>query len=82
MSPKIHAIGPLELLLNRNAQQYSSSEIGYSLWKEEKDKCLKWLDSKPPNSVVYVNFGSITVMTQQQLVEFGMGVAKSEHLFL
>nr|GEW45809.1 7-deoxyloganetin glucosyltransferase-like [Tanacetum cinerariifolium] len=32
--------------------------------------------------VVYVNFGSITVMTPQQLVEFGWGLAKSNYSFL
>ncbi|GKD93595.1 hypothetical protein Tco_1373432 [Tanacetum coccineum] len=31
---------------------------------------------------VYVNFGSITVMTPQQLVEFGWGLAKSNYSFL
>ncbi|KAI3732842.1 hypothetical protein L1987_64051 [Smallanthus sonchifolius] len=44
--------------------------------------CLKWLDSKEANSVVYVNFGSITVMTPQQLVEFCWGLANSNQTFL
>ncbi|XP_048327306.2 7-deoxyloganetin glucosyltransferase-like [Ziziphus jujuba] len=80
MTPQIYTIGPLQLLLN-NIPQVSSENIRYSLWKEET-QCLQWLDSKPPNSVVYVNFGSITVMTPQQMVEFGMGLAKSKHSFL
>ncbi|KAG5612662.1 hypothetical protein H5410_023943 [Solanum commersonii] len=33
--------------------------IGSNLWKEETH-CLEWLDTKKPNSVVYVNFGSVT----------------------
>ena len=57
------------------------NSIGYNLWKEETE-CLNWLDSKPPNSVIYVNFGSITVLTQQQLVEFGCGLVNSKHPFL
>ncbi|XP_022039829.2 7-deoxyloganetin glucosyltransferase-like [Helianthus annuus] len=44
--------------------------------------CIKWLDTKPASSVVYVNFGSITVMTHQQLVEFCWGLANSKHSFL
>ncbi|KAK9287019.1 hypothetical protein L1049_015427 [Liquidambar formosana] len=40
-----------------------------NLWKEQP-KCIDWLNSKQPNSVVYVNFGSITVMSPQQLSEF------------
>ncbi|KAI3947791.1 hypothetical protein MKX01_034456 [Papaver californicum] len=53
----------------------------HSLWKEETE-CLKWIDSKEPNSVVYVNFGSVTVMTTQQLIEFAWGLANSKHDFL
>ncbi|KAI5583511.1 hypothetical protein BDE02_06G019300 [Populus trichocarpa] len=55
--------------------------IGYNLWKEEVE-CLQWLDSKKPNSVIYVNFGSVAVATKQQLIELGMGLAKSGHPFL
>ncbi|XP_015880796.3 7-deoxyloganetin glucosyltransferase-like [Ziziphus jujuba] len=85
-NPNIFAVGPLQLLLNHIQQDSSSSsssskQIGYSLWKEETE-CLKWLDSKPQNSVLYVNFGSITVLTPQQLLEFGWGLANSKQTFL
>ncbi|KAF8406029.1 hypothetical protein HHK36_008109 [Tetracentron sinense] len=52
-----------------------------NLWKENSD-CLAWLDEREPNSVVYVNFGSITVMTDQHLREFAWGLANSKHPFL
>ena len=56
--------------------------LGSNLWKEEPE-CLQWLDSnKEPNSVVYVNFGSITVMTADQLTEFAWGLANSNQAFL
>jgi hypothetical protein len=61
MFPRVYAIGPLQLLLNHLPVEPLKS-VGYSLWKEEDD-CLQWLDSKAPNSVIYVNFGSIAVMT-------------------
>ncbi|KAK3423551.1 hypothetical protein EUGRSUZ_F00349 [Eucalyptus grandis] len=51
------------------------------MWKEDLG-CLEWLDLKPPGSVVYVNFGSITVMSQAQLVEFAWGLASSGQVFL
>eukprot|EP00257_Ricinus_communis_P021871 XP_015581445.1 7-deoxyloganetin glucosyltransferase [Ricinus communis] len=78
--PPVYAIGPLQLHLNA-IQDENLDSVGYNLWKEEV-ACLSWLDSFEPNSVVYVNFGSITVMTQEQLVEFGMGLANSKHPFL
>lgn len=55
--------------------------IASSLWTEDTE-CLDWLDTKEPNSVVYVNFGSTTVMTNEQLVEFSWGVANSNKTFL
>ncbi|KAG8363998.1 hypothetical protein BUALT_Bualt19G0080600 [Buddleja alternifolia] len=44
--------------------------------------CIKWLDAKDPKSVVYVNFGSITVVTAQQLTEFAWGLVNSKKAFL
>jgi hypothetical protein len=78
--PHVYAIGPQQLLLNHSPNDPLKS-TGYSLWKEETE-CLNWLNSKAPNSVVYVNFGSITVITPQQLVEFGWGLANSKFMFL
>ncbi|XP_037492313.1 7-deoxyloganetin glucosyltransferase isoform X4 [Jatropha curcas] len=77
---QVYAIGPLQLHLN-HIQDESLKSIGYNLWKEES-KCLQWLDSMKPKSVLYVSFGSITVMTREQLIEFGMGLANSKHPFL
>ncbi|XP_076926621.1 7-deoxyloganetin glucosyltransferase-like [Bidens hawaiensis] len=78
--PKCYGIGPLHLLENNNADK-SLDSIQSSLWKEEPE-CLEWLDGKEPLSVIYVNFGSITVITPQQLVEFCWGLAKSNQSFL
>ncbi|XP_059459406.1 7-deoxyloganetin glucosyltransferase-like [Corylus avellana] len=80
MFPRVYAIGPLQLLLNHLPNDPLKS-IRYSLWEEETE-CLRWLNTKAPNSVVYVNFGSIAVMTPLQLTEFGWGLANSKHPFL
>uniref|UniRef100_A0A6N2MPC3 anthocyanidin 3-O-glucosyltransferase n=1 Tax=Salix viminalis TaxID=40686 RepID=A0A6N2MPC3_SALVM len=78
--PRVYSIGPLQLLLNQ-IEENGLKSIGYNLWKEDRS-CLQWLDTKEPKSVVYVNFGSITVMTAAQLVEFAMGLANSKISFL
>jgi hypothetical protein len=80
MFPHVYAIGPQQLLLNHLPNDPLKS-TGYSLWKEETE-CLDWLNSKAPNSVIYVNFGSIIVITPQQLVEFAWGLANSNFMFL
>ncbi|KAI3512947.1 hypothetical protein L1887_20270 [Cichorium endivia] len=81
--PRIYTVGPQQLLLNQVAENESasSSSNGYSLWKEEPE-CIEWLESKEPNSVVYVNFGSLAVMSLQDLLELGWGLVNSNHYFL
>ncbi|KAB2605674.1 UDP-glycosyltransferase 85A5-like [Pyrus ussuriensis x Pyrus communis] len=78
MFPNIYTIGPLNLL-GRHFPE--SKSLNSNLWKEDA-KCSEWLDKKKPNSVVYVNYGSITMMTDQHLVEFAWGLANSKQPFL
>ncbi|KAL2511945.1 UDP-glycosyltransferase 85A1 [Abeliophyllum distichum] len=79
LCPPVYAIGPVHLLVNQLPEN-SLKFMGGNLWKEESE-CIEWLNSKKPNSVVYVNFGSITVLTPQQLVEFAWGIANSKKNF-
>ena len=78
--PPVYSIGPINFLL-KNVTDEKLNSIGSNLWKDETD-CLEWLASKETNTVVYVNFGSITVMTNDQLVEFAWGLANSKKTFL
>ncbi|KAL8162501.1 hypothetical protein V2J09_013990 [Rumex salicifolius] len=78
--PPLLSIGPLHKLINCILDDETES-IGSNLWKEDQ-RCVEWLDSKDPGSVVYVNFGSIIVMTSDQLVEFAFGLANSGKQFL
>ncbi|KAJ8628652.1 hypothetical protein MRB53_021975 [Persea americana] len=80
MLPHIYSIGSLSLLVNKLPIS-GLNAIGSNLWKEERE-CLEWLDTKEPKSVLYVNFGSITVMSAQQMSEFAWGLANSNHNFL
>ncbi|KAK9284707.1 hypothetical protein L1049_023883 [Liquidambar formosana] len=78
--PNIYTVGPLTLL-SRYMPDCPFKSLRSSLWKEDS-KCLEWLDKREPNSVVYVNYGSVTVMTEQHLLEFAWGLANSKHSFL
>ncbi|KAG4986449.1 hypothetical protein JHK86_034140 [Glycine max] len=80
MLPFLCTIGPFPLLLNQSPQNNFAS-LGSNLWKEDP-KCLQWLESKESGSVVYVNFGSITVMSAEQLLEFAWGLANNKKPFL
>ncbi|XP_044474243.1 7-deoxyloganetic acid glucosyltransferase-like [Mangifera indica] len=80
---KVYAIGPLHALksrINENSSSSSTSSDGI-LWKEDK-KCLKWLDSKPSRSVLYVSFGSLINLSGEQILELLHGLVNSEKSFL
>nr|ACB88211.1 UFGT2 [Phalaenopsis equestris] len=80
--PPVYAIGPLSLLFRRMIPSHNPlTSVTTSLWKEETT-FMDWLDARAPQSVVYVNFESITVMTKDQLVEFAWGLANSGCQFL
>ncbi|WJX96362.1 7-deoxyloganetin glucosyltransferase [Trifolium repens] len=66
MFPCVYAIGPLSSLLYQSPEN-RLVPLSTNLWKEDTE-CLGWLESKEPGSVVYVNFGSMTVMTAEKLL--------------
>ncbi|XP_030474259.1 7-deoxyloganetin glucosyltransferase-like [Syzygium oleosum] len=82
MYPRVFAIGPLSLHINKLVKEESPPQsFDCNLWREDTE-CLRWLSTKEPNSVLYVNFGSIAVLTREELIEFAMGLANSKHPFL
>uniref|UniRef100_A0A803PE24 Glycosyltransferase N-terminal domain-containing protein n=1 Tax=Cannabis sativa TaxID=3483 RepID=A0A803PE24_CANSA len=81
MFPNIYTIGPLFMLHRHLPVESQVKSMSTSLWKEDST-CINWLDKKEPNSVVYVNYGSITTMTEDNLKEFAWGLANSNHSFV
>ncbi|XP_020207847.1 linamarin synthase 1 [Cajanus cajan] len=81
-NPNIYNIGPLQLLGTNFPDKEKGFKLnGSSLWKNDS-KCLEWLDKWEVGSVVYVNYGSVTVMTEHHLKEFAWGLANSKLPFL
>ncbi|XP_065869908.1 7-deoxyloganetic acid glucosyltransferase-like [Euphorbia lathyris] len=82
--PKVYAIGPIHELLKtklesmNKKESYSSSN---SLQQVDRS-CIDWLDKQPLHSVVYVSFGSVTLMTRDQFMELWYGLANSKQRFL
>lgn len=81
MFPNIYSIGPLSLQVKSLPKNIDSDAKMPSLWKENTE-CLAWLDKQKPDSTVYINFGSIAMMTEDNLKEFAWGLANSGHPFL
>lgn len=84
MFPSLYPIGPLpSSFLNQIPQNHLES-LGSNLWKENTEG-HGWLESEEPksvHSVVYVNFGSITVLSPEQLLEFAWGLANNKRPLL
>ncbi|KAM2014881.1 UDP-glycosyltransferase 83A1-like [Malus sylvestris] len=73
-APDILPIGPL----------LASRRLGNSaghFWPQDLT-CLEWLDQQPPNSVIYVAFGSFTIFNPTQFKELALALELSERPFL
>ncbi|KAE8698602.1 putative UDP-glucosyl transferase 73B3 [Hibiscus syriacus] len=71
-------IGPLSLCIREDidkAERGKKSAI-------DEHECLKWLDSKEPNSVLYICFGSMSCFTSAQLKEIVMALEALDLQFI
>jgi len=71
-------IGPM-FLSNRVKEAKAHRETEGSI---DEHECLKWLDTKKPNSVVYVSFGTTTKFTNSQLKDIATGLEASGEQFI
>jgi len=71
-------IGPLSLC-NKDTEEKANRGREDSI---DHHECLKWLDMKKPNSVVYICFGSMTNFLNSQLKEIAIGLEASGKFFI
>ncbi|CAN6203493.1 unnamed protein product [Urochloa humidicola] len=70
----IFTIGPLHKLT-------SIDSVGTSLLNQDST-CIQWLDTQESGSVLYVSFGSVVHITQDEFTEIAWGLANSGKPFL
>uniref|UniRef100_A0A6P6G820 UDP-glycosyltransferase 74B1-like isoform X2 n=1 Tax=Ziziphus jujuba TaxID=326968 RepID=A0A6P6G820_ZIZJJ len=75
-------IGPMVPSAYLDGKIKNDKGYGASLWKPLGEECLKWLETKPQNSVIYVSFGSMVSLTQKQMEEIAFGLQESNLHFL
>ncbi|KAK9071139.1 hypothetical protein SSX86_009707 [Deinandra increscens subsp. villosa] len=78
MKRKAWHIGPVSLYsktIEEKVERGKKSSI-------DEHECLKWLESKPAGSVVYVSFGSVVKVTSGQLYEIALGLEASLSSFI
>nr|GMD39808.1 zeatin O-xylosyltransferase-like [Ipomoea batatas] len=55
---------------------------GMIISSKEQNPCLAWLDKQPQNSVLFVSFGTMTSMSDEEVRELAKGLELSKHKFL
>jgi pathogen-inducible salicylic acid glucosyltransferase len=76
----IRTVGPLIPSAFLDGRNPEDTDFGAHLWKITN--CMDWLNTKEPASVVYVSFGSITVLSKEQTQEIALGLKASGHSFI
>lgn len=74
-------IGPIFLYDKANDVVEAKAKRGMEASIDEHE-CLKWLDSKEPDSVVYICFGSLTNFSDAQLMEIALELEASGKEFI
>ncbi|KAL3628498.1 hypothetical protein CASFOL_027544 [Castilleja foliolosa] len=70
-----YAVGPINF-----AENLASNTVSKSLWSGSD--CTSWLESKSPDSVLYVSFGSCVHISRQTIEEMAYGLLLSEVDFI
>ncbi|CAN1134866.1 UDP-glycosyltransferase 73C11 [Linum perenne] len=79
MGGKAWCVGPVSLV---NENQLDRLQRGNAQFAVSEPKCLKWLDSREPGSIVYVCLGSLCNIPTRQLIELALGLEASNKPFM
>ncbi|KAK7295243.1 hypothetical protein RJT34_18148 [Clitoria ternatea] len=79
--PKLRTIGPSipSMILDKRVKD--NEDYGVTQFKSE-EYCMTWLDDKPKQSVVYVSFGTMVALNEEQMKEISYGLRDSGSYFL
>ncbi|KAF6167744.1 hypothetical protein GIB67_017239 [Kingdonia uniflora] len=75
---KVWCLGPVSLC---NKEAIDKVDRGKKMSIDEH-QCLKWLNSRDPNSVIYVCLGSLCRLITSQFIEIGLGLEASRCPFV
>ncbi|KAL3724275.1 hypothetical protein ACJRO7_029444 [Eucalyptus globulus] len=76
-------VGPTipSMYLDKRIQH--DKDYGLSLFKlNDAETCIEWLDSKDADSVVYISFGSLASLGEEQMEEIAIGLKRMKSNFL
>ncbi|XP_072092251.1 UDP-glycosyltransferase 74G1 isoform X2 [Arachis hypogaea] len=78
--PKFRSVGPNipSMILDNRIKDDQDYEVA----QFKREDCIEWLDNKPKGSVIYVSFGSIVPLNEEQMGEIAYALRDSNHYFL
>ncbi|CAN6340818.1 unnamed protein product [Urochloa humidicola] len=76
---EVFAVGPVLSFLHEEADDDASPR---DVFEHDENGYLGWLDTKPAKSVVYISFGSSSVMSKNQVAEIADAMAQIKKPFL
>ncbi|KAL4631937.1 hypothetical protein ACB092_04G015200 [Castanea dentata] len=78
----IKNIGPTIPSMYLDKRLKDDKNYDLNLFKPNVDACMKWLDLKETGTVVYVSFGSLPALGEEQMEEVALGLKRSNKYFL
>ncbi|KAJ4723647.1 Glycosyltransferase [Melia azedarach] len=75
---KVWCVGPVSL---HNKEYSDKAERGNRASVDEQ-KCVSWLDTRNPGSVIYACLGSLCNLIPSQMIELGLGLEASNRPFI
>ncbi|KAI3930336.1 hypothetical protein MKW92_050003 [Papaver armeniacum] len=63
-------------------KRLEDNAYGLHLFTPDSDTCTKWLDTKEAASVVYMSFGSLANLGEEQMEEIAWGVRNTNYNFI
>lgn len=71
---RLKTIGPCIPSMFLDKRLEDDNDYGISTFGPNSEACIKWLDNKPKDSVVYVSFGSLAGLSEDQTKEMAYGL--------
>ncbi|XWS09459.1 hypothetical protein CRYUN_Cryun40dG0086400 [Craigia yunnanensis] len=75
-------VGPTVPSIYMDKRIPDDKNYGLNLFTLDSSTSINWLSSKPPGSVIYVSFGSVTCLNKKQMGEIAWGLKQSDCYFL
>ncbi|KAJ7961939.1 Glycosyltransferase [Quillaja saponaria] len=75
-------VGPTIPSMYLDKRMNNDKDYGLSLFQPNSESCMKWLDSKEIGSVIYISFGSLATLVEEQMEEITLALKKSNYYFL